>query len=59
MFLDSGIHLSQVAAIARVRKHLDHLFEVALPKDTLEQNDVTWVTSKPEPAYRGPILILF
>lgn len=37
MFLNSGINLGEVAPIARIRQHLNHLFQVALPKHTLEQ----------------------
>ena len=37
MLLNGGIHLSQVVAVTRVRQHLYHLLEVALPQHTLRQ----------------------
>jgi len=35
MLLNGGIHLSKAVAITRVREHLYHLLEVALPQHTL------------------------
>lgn len=43
VLLDSGLNLGQVAAIARITQHLNHLLQVTLAKDTLLVPGITFI----------------